>query len=263
MTSMRVLDLDADFFLERTAHFKGRESERLDGDEYPAWTVGRALGYLRDRCGLTGRLPGAAVDHHGEVFGLWRSAIDAGHLVPPFRVVHLDGHADLGMGDAGWRYLLEDLVRRELADRRFPREGESHLGDGNYLAFAIANRWIAELDYVYASGGGDDALPYLIDGYKTSGDYIQLPSLDRALHERLMAGGHPELPRSEPPVPYRQVRWEAFTNGEGFDAIYLARSPEFTPPTVDAVFDAIRDAFIDQAAWPPLSAATPTRSRRW
>jgi hypothetical protein len=114
-------------------------------------------------CGLTGRLPGFVVEHHGELFARWRDATDAGVLRAPFHVTHVDAHADLGLRDAGYMHLLSDLLFRTPEHRRDPGE---HLNDGNYLIFAAGCRWLAGLDYVYNResergdfGAGDIAKP--------------------------------------------------------------------------------------------------------
>ena len=98
----RVLDLDLDFFVDGIETNRARGDGRLDPDEYPAWSLADTLDFLRARCGLTGRLPGYVVQYHGELFTRWRDAIDAGLLQAPFHVTHVDAHADLGIGDAGY-----------------------------------------------------------------------------------------------------------------------------------------------------------------
>jgi hypothetical protein len=88
------------------ANDRERGQGRLNPDECPAWSLADTLDFLQARCGLTGRLPGFVVEDHGELFERWRDAIDAGTLQSPFHVTHVDAHADLGMGDAGFMHLL-------------------------------------------------------------------------------------------------------------------------------------------------------------
>lgn len=80
----RVLDLDLDFFLEGVVHFPP-DSERRDPSECPPLPVGEVLSFLRERCRLDRPIPGFVVEHHHELFSLWRAAIEAGQLVPPSR----------------------------------------------------------------------------------------------------------------------------------------------------------------------------------
>lgn len=82
----RVLDLDLDFFVYGVEHWRDRDHGRLDPEDYPAWSLHETLAFLQTGCGLTGRLPGFVVEHHGELFARWRDAIDAGVLrAPPAR----------------------------------------------------------------------------------------------------------------------------------------------------------------------------------
>jgi len=53
---------------------------RLDAEDFPPWSTADAMTFLQDRCNLSAKLPGFAVENHGELFGLWRDAIAAGTL---------------------------------------------------------------------------------------------------------------------------------------------------------------------------------------
>jgi hypothetical protein len=136
----RILDLDLDAFIYGAEYMRSSDAPRLDADKYPPWDISKVLAFLEPQCLVTGPLPGFAVKNHGELFFRWRDAIDEGLLVPPFHVTHVDAHADLGGGDAGYVYLLTELLLKPVEERRSPRVGDDGLGDGNYLAFAIANR---------------------------------------------------------------------------------------------------------------------------
>src|SRR4051812_38877731 len=98
----RVLDLDLDFFIDGPpAHWKRYDGGRLDSDDNPPWPLDRAIEFLAHRCNLNSKLPGFVVEHHGELFARWRDAINAGILRPPFELIHVDAHADLGLGEIG------------------------------------------------------------------------------------------------------------------------------------------------------------------
>lgn len=176
----RVLDIDLDFFMYEVADGRTRDDDRLDHEEFPPWTLDETISFLSGRCGLRQKRPGIVTEHHGELFFRWRDAIDRGLLRVPFHVTHVDAHADLGMGDAGFVDLLSDLVFRDVADRRDPGPA---LLDGNLLAFAVGNRWIGELDFVYNrpdTGRGPDDVPgILMQGNATHADNIQLRALSQ------------------------------------------------------------------------------------
>jgi hypothetical protein len=84
----------------------------LEATEYPPWSRDNAFAFLEDRCKLSERLPGFVVEHHGELFGRWRGAIEAGELELPFSVTHVGAHADLGLGDYGYIYLISNWSLR-------------------------------------------------------------------------------------------------------------------------------------------------------
>src|ERR1019366_8668845 len=89
-----------------TSSWVERDGARLPEDEYSSWSPEETMDFLRGRCHLTGKLPGWVIEHHDEAFARWRDAVGDGMLVPPFHVTHIDAHADLGLGDAGYVHLI-------------------------------------------------------------------------------------------------------------------------------------------------------------
>jgi len=248
---VRVLDIDLDFFVEGAAHWRASRDQRLKGAEFPPWSLEDASRFLDQQCRLEGKLPGLVVENHGELFDRWRDAIDAGTLQAPFSVTHVDAHADLGLGDAGYLYLLTTLVRLPVEERRHPMRGPEGLGDGNYLAFAIANRWLDELTYVFNTDAErpDDLMIPVMENFDRDAKHIALEprtreEIDRGLGKPLPS---PQVP-VEPRIPFRFVPWRNFRASAPFDFICLAQSPAFTPPEADALFDEIRERFIDEGA---------------
>jgi hypothetical protein len=242
------LTWNLEFFVHGVEHWRDRDAGGLDADYFPAWSLQDALDFRETRCGLIGRLPGFVVEHYGELFYRWRDAIDAGRLRAPFHVTHVDAHADLGLGDAGYVHLMTDLVWRRPDERREPGE---HVADGNYLAFAIGCRWLSGLDYVFNRDdrdgeGAGDLMPYLFPGFRPGADYIEIATVTRSQIDDLLSFQKPEPQRVEPPVPFRAMGWREFTAVAPFDMVCLARSPEYTPVTCDVLFDAVRERFIDE-----------------
>jgi hypothetical protein len=182
-----------------------------------------------------------------------RDAIDASVLRAPFHVTHVDAHADLGLGDAGYVHLMSELLFREPEDRRDPGED---LADSNYLLFALGCRWLPGLDYIYnrdelPGEGPGDLMPYAMEGYRPDAEHIELPVFTRGQIDDLLFGGRLEPIRREPRVPFRALPWHQYTASAPFELICLARSPEYTPATCDPVFDVIRERFIDELAPAP------------
>ena len=136
-------------------------------------TTGETMSFLSERCGLDTPLPGFAVENHGEVFAKWLALIEAGSLKPPFHVTHVDAHGDLSLGEIGYKHILTELVH--LPPKERPVAAAARVGDGDYLAYALACRWVSDLDYVYNDGGGSDVHPYF-SGELRSGGQLDDPS---------------------------------------------------------------------------------------
>jgi hypothetical protein len=266
LPTQRVLDLDLDAFVYGSGHWRAADAPRLDSEDFCSWEMEKVMSFLELNCGLSQPLPGYAVEHHGELFFRWRDAIDAGLLVPPFEVVHVDAHADVGLGDYGYMYLLTELLQEPVDSRRNPRTGDDALSDGNYLNFAIANRWISKLLYVIGGRSDDtevaathrwqpgDLLPYIFEDFDLWTRTIRLPTLDqRNLSENLLSTDRLQPLGLEPPVPFDWVTVYEFAAEGPFDMVCLARSPSFTPAESDAVYDAIRERFIDESIRSPGS----------
>jgi hypothetical protein len=237
----RVLDLDLDAFAYGSEYWLSRDAPRLDPEEYPPWELDKVVAFLESQCLLSRPLPGFVVEHHGELFCRWRDAIDEGLLVPPFHVTHVDAHADLGQRDSGFIYLLTELLHQPLEARRKPKVGHDGLGDGNYLAFAIANRWISELTYAIGGRyeGLDDEVDYawtpvdllwlLFEDFDPETRTIRLPVLEaRNLHEHPGSREHLKPLSLEPPVSFSWEECRHFVAAGPYDVICLAGSPAYT-----------------------------------
>jgi len=240
---MRILDIDLDFFLN-TVRFWPSFGRPID-PQLRAWSPDAVRVFLETRCSLRRDqpVPGVIVEEHHEIFFDWRQRIQKGQLQPPFEVVHLDAHADLGYGDASVPYVLTEVLAQPLEHRAFPRVGgREGLGPGNYLLFAVACRWIRTLTYVYHPGRYTD-LPERIVYRNAQGEgWIALPYYGPIAPE-LLCQHHKLQPLAvEPPVPYREVPGTTYINTEGpFDFLYVARSPAYTPTEADRLLEVFRE----------------------
>lgn len=241
----RVLDIDLDFFVTPVVHWPQWDG-RAPGRSM--WTVDDAIAFLRDVCGLDTPLPGFVTETHDELYWRWKDAITSGVLQAPFHVTHLDAHADLGLGDSGWPYLMTDLLHLDVDARTNPRTGGSGLNEGNFLAFAIAAGWIAGLEYVYGEGGNNDELAYLMQNFDKDAGNVQLKAITPDQKDDLLRRGRCEIERLEPPVPYRTAPAAQYTSTGVYDFVCRARSPLYTPEAADVIFDEIRTRFIADVA---------------
>src|SRR5690606_26652283 len=103
----RILDVDLDFFVQPVANFRNLDDlSRLSDDEYDVWPLDDVSAFLTERCGLSGPLPGWAIERHGDAFRLWQQAVKAGSIETPFSVTHVDAHADLGLGESNYMEIM-------------------------------------------------------------------------------------------------------------------------------------------------------------
>jgi hypothetical protein len=243
----RVLDIDLDFFVSPVVYWPSDEGRPPD-DEYEVWPIDDALAFLRDRCGLAGRMPGFVTERHDEVFARWREAIQSGLLQKPFHVTHLDAHADLGVGDASWTYVLTDLLTRPVEDRQFPLEGDmTGLSEGNFLLFSIACQWLGELVYVHGDDSESDISPWIMEGFDLASPNIQLPEISESAKMAVLTGGmrNPIPTRLEPMVAFQEFVPTEFRSTGSYDLICITRSPQYAPEKADALYSRIIEEFID------------------
>ena len=113
---MRVLDLDMDYFMKSVATFIGEsETDRLPEDDYGdyVWTEREVRDFLENNLGLSkgNKIRGRVVAGHNESLFFWRELIEKGELSTPFDVIHVDSHADLGLGYRSWAHILDYLLK--------------------------------------------------------------------------------------------------------------------------------------------------------
>lgn len=91
--------------------------------------------------------------------------------------------------------------------------------------------------------------------FDTAADELQIS----ATHDPYArwVGSHPEqIECRDPSIPFTTKTWREYSTDEPFDAIVLTRSPEYTPPEADQIFDGIRNRFIDEESGQWVLAAS-------
>lgn len=241
---MRVLDLDLDFFVSPTpVGWDTEPGERLDGERFRVWAPDAVTQFLEEGLGLstTARVPARVASTHDVAFETWKASVAAGQLIAPFDVVHVDNHADLGMGDAGWHYLTTELLHQDPSTWTDPRRGA--VEEGNYLTFAIAAGWVRSVLYVappcrFAEDGQyrreDRIAAYFREGDPDSG-VLALPVYARGA----AAMGRLKPERHLPAIPFVTRHAGEVRITEPFDAAFVAQSPRYTPATADALLPVI------------------------
>lgn len=241
---MRVLDIDLDFFLSRIADSIERGKRLSENEGFIPWSETQVRKFLELNCALNMRTPiqGSFCVYHHEVFKIWRKLILDKKLLSPFEVVHVDAHADLGLGDASWHYIIGELLHKPVDQRFFPKdEYMEGLEEGNYLAFAVACRWIKKLTYTHHRDCNDDFILYYFKDFDESSGFLQLPQYDlEKLHDPYFYKNYEPL-SLEPPVPFEVVNSLEYQSDAPFSFVFLTQSPSYTPPLSDKLIPIIME----------------------
>lgn len=116
--------------------------------------------------------------------------------------------------------------------------GMEGLSFGNYLAFAIANRWVRQLTFVLHPEWEND-LPFsLFKDFSDRSNAIQLKlynrddvNVDKIRRAKPIA--------VEPEVPLQLVKGSEFQSYEPFSYVVLCQSPGYTPASADKLLEVI------------------------
>lgn len=261
---MKVLDLDMDYFMTEIAHTPFSCEERLDEEYYGStvWTEGEVRQFLEQNLGLskTNKIPGRIVKGHNAALFFWEELINIKRLSDPFDVVHVDSHADLGLGDASWSFLQSSFLtlptesRRKLRDYEFCNEIKG-ISIGDYLLWAVAYKMISSITYCANPYG--DKNDYVLDTLKDFHEeyiwdkpvknYIQLkynktmemPEYDSsdAYKKKYLEGALKDPVVELLIIPtIEDVRFEG-----DFDYAVMAQSPNYTPASADFMMEIFRE----------------------
>ena len=227
---MWALDLDLDFFLSDCCPLAPK-GERPSADSASPWTEAAVIAFLEDGLGLDARhpIPGRVAETHDGALAFWKERMDAGTLSRPFSVVHVDAHADLGIGKPGPGFVLNNVLgippqERDTFSRYY---AQKQLDEANYLLFALAFRWIDALTLVRDPFSRPDLPPFCerdTEGYRP----IRLRSFVSTLFEDRY-GAEPEIPLTV----YNDPKTVCIR--ESFACMNLAISPRYAPKTADAL----------------------------
>lgn len=268
---MRILDLDMDYFMKSVAwSISEDEPKRLSEEIYgkDVWTENKVRDFLENNLGLskTNRIRGRIVIGHNEALFYWKELIKKGDLITPFEVVHVDSHADLGIGYSSWHYILNILLSYPVEKRQFHADytdtsGKTRKeGIGDYLLFAIAYRWISRI--IYCGNPNSDCNDYHLCTLKNFEEkYICGDPVENII--QLLYNPNMKMPQSsdsdynkrlyikesikEPEVPFTIIpSLDAVHFGGDFDFAVLAQSPNYTPASADFIMDIFRDYIIEE-----------------
>ncbi len=240
---MNVLDIDLDFFLDERVTTPLPPVRPSDNDYIP-WTTDAVETFLTDCCRLDPNrpLPGAIVTEHHELFAIWKKLISMDQLAIPFNLVHVDAHADMGMGNGSPSYISGNLLHMEVAQRTNPND----LHSGNYVAFAMSCRWIHSFTYVHhpkmrQENLGKHDIP---DIFVKDDNHLQFKILPRESVDGIHRYQEYVPLRLEPEIPINLIPGADFATDTGFSFMFVARSPRYTPPSADKLVAILKQFII-------------------
>ena len=231
---MWVLDLDLDFFLSDCCPLAPM-GKRPSSDCAVPWTEAAVIALLENGLGLdkTHPIPGRITETHDGALAFWKERMDAGLLKKPFSVVHVDAHADLGIGRPGPGFVLNNVLGIPPAERdRFPRYYEQkQLDEANYLLFALAFRWIESLTLVRDPFSRPDLPPFC----EREGEAYRPIRLESFVSRLFQTQYGPE-----PEIPFAVLNDPAAVRiREPFACMNLAISPRYAPKEADSLIPII------------------------
>ena len=262
---MKVLDLDMDYFMEHIACIPFSVSDRLDEDNYgdTVWSEERVRNFLENNLGLSkkNKIPGRVVVGHNESLFFWEELLEQGKLTDPFEVVHVDSHADLGLGCSSSDFLQSAFLTLPVETRRRIRDDDEGVGIsiGDYLLWAVAYKMISKITYCANRNG--DKNDYVWDTLKDFkedmiwdkpiSNYIQLkynsqmewPKYNdsKEYKKKYMLGAI-----KDPEVELKIIPTIEDVKFQGdFDYAVIAQSPNYTPASADFILDVFREYIIE------------------
>ena len=261
---MKILDLDMDYFMTEIANTPFSCEERLDEEYYgdSVWTEEKVRQFLEHNLGFSKnkKIPGRIVSGHDEALFFWEELINRKRLSDPFDVVHVDSHADLGLGDASWSFLQSMFLALPIEARRKIHEYEfcdkiKGISIGDYLLWAVAYQMISSITYCANPNG--DKNDYVWDTLK---DFHEEFIWDKPVKNfiQLKYNKNMEMPRYDSSDAYKKKYLDgAIRDPEvelliiptiedvrfagDFDYAVMAQSPNYTPASADFIMDIFRE----------------------
>lgn len=261
---MRVLDLDMDYFMTKIASTPFTCEERLDEEYYgdSVWTEEEVRQFLEQNLGLSKKhkISGRIVSGHNEALLFWEELINNKMLLDPFDVVHVDSHADLGLGDTSWNFLQSMFLtlpidsRRKISEYEFCDEIKG-ISIGDYLLWAVAYKMVSSITYCANPYG--DKNDYVLETLK---DFHEEDLWDKPVKNyiQLKYNETMEMPEYNSSDAYKKKYLEgAIKDPEvelliiptiddvkfagDFNYVVMAQSPNYTPASADFIIDIFRE----------------------
>jgi len=246
---MVILDIDLDFFLKDIVH--DPKQKRPNDSDYDIWEIDEVIFFLEQNCKLNEnkKIKGKLLETHDELFYCFKNMIEQEILEVPFKIVHIDAHADLGLGDCSHEYIMTELLHKKVYDRTNPKKGGWYgLSEVNFLAFAIACRWIKQITYVHHQRvhvQNIDIAESMKKNFDFNSSIIQLKKISPEECERKGDIRNCTPIELETEVPIELIDADSYISKDEFAYMFLTRSPKYTPPKADKLIPIIIN-YIDK-----------------
>lgn len=265
---MKVLDLDMDYFMTEVAHTPFSSMERLNEENYgkSVWDADKVRAFLESNLGLSKdkKVPGRVVCGHNEALFFWEELIAQDRLKAPFDVIHVDSHADLGLGSPSGNFLQSRFLELPIPTRRRIRDYEfngkiEEINIGDYLLWAVGYRMVSSITYCANPNGEKN--DYL---WNTLKDFEEEFVWDKPVRNQIQLkfNSRMEMPNNRSTDSYKKTYLagaikdpdvelliiptidDVKFSGD-FDYVSLAQSPNYTPASADFIMDIFRE-YIDE-----------------
>lgn len=265
---MKVLDLDMDYFMTNIAHTPFSVKDRLTDEDYinSVWHEENVKQFLEQNLGLSKnhKITGRIVCGHNEALFFWKELIEGKKLKEPFDVIHVDSHADLGLGDPSHSFLQSSFLTLNIEQRRLIHNYEfidsiKEISIGDYLLWAIAYKMISSI--IYCANPNGNKNDYI---WETLKDFHEEPIWDKPVKDFIQLKYNPnmEMPDHHSTDFYKKEYLEGAIkdpevelliiptiegvnfNGD-FDFAVLAQSPNYTPANADFIMDIFKEYILE------------------
>jgi hypothetical protein len=235
-----VLDIDLDAFLNDTSHWRSG-NKRLNKKNYFPWDEQRLRNYLEQNCNLSTarRIPGFFAVEHDQAFDYFLQL--SKHHNTKLNIVHLDGHADLGLGDPSWIELITKYLLLTQTEKENPPRGRRGCNPGSYLAYAAAAEIIQSIVYAYPPRGGNDLHTIFFKNNDIESNQLVLKAFDKSVVSGLNYENLTDdlaILKMEP-IDFHRCPIESYKANCAFDYLFFCQSPAFTPKTSDRLLKVI------------------------
>lgn len=248
MTIIRFLNIDLDFFLDRTAHRPRSLVRRQSSKSFKPWSEQALRDFLETQCGLVKgqQIEGRFGTHHDAAFDYWHSLISASEPESQIELTHIDAHADLGMGDSSWLDIMENVLLLSVDLRVTPKRGPTCLNLGNYITYAAACRWIKSVVFVQNPSWAHDLPPFYFKNFDYKSGYMELKGFHPGRLQNESGTAFSRFPimvpdMTEPCIPFTTVQCSSFLANASFDYAFLSHSPNYTPRSADKLIGVFSD----------------------